>query len=129
MNIVTWISNNQIDLIIKDVTVIDQIKGKAIKLCELPRAGHRQSQNHFYIHYESQTLYSNGPYQFPDNPILENLCMILNELNFVFWGTFKTEIAPQHFMESLQKRKKLPMNFKYIEAGDNQVKNSMYTNA
>ena len=129
MNIVKWIKQDEIELFVEERSVLDDLSSLAIKYYKHPKIGSRVSDNYFYIRYESKVKYSSGPYQFPDNPELEQICEKLNQLGFVFWGTFKTEIAPQHFMQSMQRNSKLKSSFLYIEAGEDVVKTSEYKSA
>lgn len=122
MNIVKWIKEDEIVLYVEETAVLDVFREFSIKYYKHPKIGARVSDNYFYIRYESKVTYSSGPYQFPDNPELERVCEKLNDLGFVFWGTFKTEIAPQHFMENMQRKNKLKGSFLYIEAGEDVIK-------
>ena len=124
MIIVKWIAQNEITLYADEAKELEVIKAHSIRLYKHPRIGSRLSEKHFYIRYESDVNFSTGPYQFPDNPTVENLCLIFNELEFVFWGTFKTEIAPLHFMKNMQRKQKIRNSFRYIEAGEDLVKTS-----
>lgn len=124
MNIVKWISENEITLFVQEQSVLEDLYGYSIKFYKHPKVGSRVGDNYFYIRYKSNVKYSSGPYEFPDNPILEDLCITLSKLGFVFWGTFKTEIAPLHFMESMQRKNKIDGSFRYIEAGEDVIKSS-----
>lgn len=128
MNIVKWIKEDEIVLYVEELSILDVLRKLSIKYYKHPKIGSRVSENYFYIRYESKVTYSSGPYQFPDNPELEQICEKLNKLEFVFWGTFKTEIAPQHFMENMQRKSKLKCSFLYIEAGEDVIKTSQYKN-
>ena len=126
MNIVKWIKEDEIVLFVEELSTLDVLEKLLIKVYKHPKIGTRDSDKYFYIRYESKVRYSTGPYQFSDNPVLERICEKLNELGFVFWGTFKTEIAPQHYLQSLQRKNKLQRDFLYIEAGEDVVKTSVY---
>jgi len=125
MKIVKWISDDEITLYCEESKDLADLKALSLKLYKHPRVGRRTSEHYFYLRYESQTKYSTGSYEFPDNPILEDLCKRLNAAEFVFWGTFKTEIAPQHFMEHLHRTNKLQDGFRFIEAGEEQIKTAI----
>ena len=129
LNIVKWISENEITLLVEEQSVLEEFGDYSIKYYKHPKVGSRVSDKYFYIRYKSNVKYSSGPYKFPDNPVLESLCTILSKLDFVFWGTFKTEIAPLHFMESMQRKNKIDKSFLYIEAGEDVVKSSKLENA
>lgn len=124
MNIVKWISEDEITLLVEEQSVLEEFRDYSIKYYKHPKVGSRVNDKYFYIRYKSNVKYSSGPYEFPDNPVLESFCTILSKLDFVFWGTFKTEIAPQHFMESMQRKNKIDKSFLYLEAGEDVVKSS-----
>ena len=120
--IVSWIAQNEITLHTEHENELEGLQAHSIRIYKHPRNGSRLSKNHYYVRYESSITYSTGPYLFPDNLILENLCLIFNKLDYVFWGTFKTEIAPLHFMQNLLSKHEGIRHFHYIEAGEDVVR-------
>nr|WP_086939352.1 hypothetical protein [Thaumasiovibrio occultus] len=119
---VLWIKDNEITLFTKNKAELAPLAERGITVYEKNVAGFTgPSPDYAYLHFHSDVPYSTGAYLFPDNPALEALCMVLNELGFVFWDTFKTEISPFDFMYHLQLTGKLTAPFHYVEAGVDKV--------
>lgn len=129
LNIVKWITDAEIEVVIRREGCLEDIAEKGIKVYKHPKNGTRMSQDTYYIRFTSDKKYSVGAYDFPENPPLEELTIKLHGLGFVFWGNFKTEISPYDYMQNLQRRGILKENFKHIQAGENVVKVSECNNA
>lgn len=121
MNIVKWITDSEVELSIDDLEYLKVVKSNGIKLFKHPVNGARRSDGSYYIRYNSNVVYTSGSYSFPENPVLQELCLILHQIGFLFWGSFKTEISPYDYMRSLQHRNLLQESFRYIQAGENTI--------
>ncbi|RZA02345.1 MAG: hypothetical protein EOO68_09780 [Moraxellaceae bacterium] len=95
-----------------------------IKLFKHPMSGRKTCANSYYVRFKSGTTHATGPYSFSENIALEKLCLLFNDLGFIFWGTFKSEITPVDYMRYLQRRGILLTSFKAIEAGEETIKKS-----
>lgn len=126
INIVKWITDSEIELFIADSEFFRIPKESGIRLFKHPKKGSRLTENSYYIRYNSDTVYASGAYQFPVNPVLQEICLILHQVGFIFWGSFKTEISPYDYMQHLQYQSILKENFKYLRAGENTICVSEY---
>jgi hypothetical protein len=122
MNIVKWIYEAEIELELENTANFQRLKLQSIKLFKHPMTGRRTSANSYYVRFKSDTAHATGPYNFSENIALEKLCLLFNELGFIFWGTFKSEITPVDYMRYLQRQGILLTSFKAIEAGEETIK-------
>lgn len=122
MNLVKWIYDAEIELELENSAIFQRLKLQPIKLFKHPMSGRRTSAHSYYVRFKSDTVHATGPYEFSENIALEKLCLLFNELGFVFWGTFKSEITPVDYMRYLQRRGILLTSFNAIEAGEETIK-------
>ena len=128
-NLVKWITDAEMELCIVSKELIDKLKENGFKLYKHPMNRKRNNENSYYIRLNLKHKFSTGAYSFPKNETLELLCLKLHELEFVFWGTFKTEISPYDYMMNLQSNNVLKGNFNHLQAGEKDVKIEQYKNA
>lgn len=121
LKVVKWIKKDEIEISVDFKDDLSLISELGLRVYKHPRNGRRRNGSFYYLRYTSSTVYSTGPYRFPDNPDLERVCLFLNDHGFVFWGCFKTEISPYDFMVNLQRKGKLRCSFNYVQAGGNKV--------
>ena len=121
MKIVKWIHESEIELRISSSDLGEVVNEVKYKLYKRSRLGNKTSDDSRYIRFESTSSFSPVSYEFTDNEDLAMLCCTLNDLGFVFWGTFKTERAPQDYMRHLQRVGVLSKSFMAISAGEDKV--------
>ena len=116
-----WIDEKDIELCISESESLESLNSAGFKYFKNPKNGTRRSTKSYYIRNKSGFAFSKGPYDFYKNETLENLCVTLNKMGYIFWSIFKTEISPYDYMRHLQRIGVLNEKFSYIEAGNKEI--------
>lgn len=117
MDVVKWINNRDVELEIATHGVVAKLAAEGIRCLKSPQDKRRDSGSVF-VRYIRSDEFSPDAYTFNDNRELFELCMKLRELEFAFWGIFKTERSPFDYMQHLQRTGQLSDSFIGIQAGE-----------